>query len=65
MQWTFLAHCIAVVWRWLSQVDIESGRLHAMCPSVPIIAGGEGLVLWAPGPWGPLSPFPPRQKGLY
>ena len=44
--WTILAHCIVVVWRWLSQVNGGSGRLRTVCPSVPISIGGEVLVFW-------------------
>ena len=43
--WTILARCIAVVWRWLSQVNRGSGRLRTMCPSSPIIVGAEVLFL--------------------
>ena len=37
-----------------------SGRLRTECPSVPIVVGGEVLVLWAPQPRCPFSPVPPR-----
>ena len=63
--WTILAHYIAVVWRWLSQVRGGSGRWCMMCPSVPIVTGGEVLILWAPRPRGPLSLVPPRPTGHY
>ena len=62
--WTILTHCIAVVWRWLSQVNGGSCRLRTECP-VPIIVGGEVLVHWAPKPQGPLSTIPPRSAGIY